>query len=295
MPYDNPFDKFNTPSSKILFPVGERKVGWQQRDGGYHEVGDYKAIIRLNEKGDNAHLLNIVGANYKLIHNKELFTTIEDAMLSEMSSTDLHGVEVKDKVSGLGKTCYREYIFPSVRRRLANTVGDLGFRIIVQNGYGGSALRIHAGAIDFFCTNGMVRGEYVSTYKRHTKGVVIGNLNKTIHAAFAEFAETVKEAATWSQTPVTHDKAMNLFRELATSDKMYDGLADQYVRELDTRGRNLWAVYSALTYYASHPEGAFMMRRSVEEQDMTATVMLRHELDVAKWTKTDAWKALELT
>ena len=87
---------------------------------------------------------------------------------------------------------------------------------------------------------------------------------------------------------------MALFETLADSTKMKDGLVDQYAREMDERGPNLWALYSALTYYSSHNDGAFTLRRSVEEMDTTATIMLRRELAVARWVQSDEWKALEL-
>ena len=289
------FDKFNTASSPILFPVGERKVGWQQRDGAYRETRGHKAIIRLNEKGDNAQLLNIVGSTYKLVHNRELMGAVEEAMCNEMLPEHLAGVQVTDKVSGWGKMCFRQYVFPGIKCKV-NTPGiksDIGFRIIVQNGYGGSALRIHAGAIDFYCTNGMIRGEYVSAYRRHTSGLVVGKLNSTIADALVEFAKAGEEWQAWSKTPVKHEKAMDLFRAIASSEKMREGLTDQYMRETEGRGNNLWAVYSTLTYYASHPEGDFALRKSVEEQDNVAVTVLRHELDVARWVHMKEWKQLE--
>src|SRR5262245_13905382 len=75
-PHD-PFSSYNTPRSPILFPVGQRPVGWQQRDGSYQRTSAHKAIIRLSPKGDSAILLNVVGATYKLVHNRELFSKIE--------------------------------------------------------------------------------------------------------------------------------------------------------------------------------------------------------------------------
>lgn len=290
----DPFSKFNTPSSPILFPVGERPVGWQRRDGTYDTTQTHKAIIRLNQRGDNAVLLNIVGSNYRIVHNRELFSAVEDAMQDEMLPEHLHGVQVKDKVAGWGRVCLREYIFPAIRCRLPQVRSDIAFRIIAQNGYGGSALRIHAGAIDFYCTNGMIRGDYTSTYKRHTSGLVVTGLSSVITKALLQFSDSEAVWQKWAKTPVKHAQAMALFEAIADSAKMKDGLIDQYSRETDERGNNLWGVYSALTYYASHNDGAFTLRRSVEEMDTTATIMLRRELSVARWVQTDEWKQLEL-
>jgi hypothetical protein len=275
-----------------MFPVGERKVGWLQRDGEYRAAPGHKAIIRLNARGDNAHLLNIVGGNYKLVHNRELFTAVEAAMLREMLPEHIRDVRVTDRVSGFGRICLREYIFPSINCRLPGSPSDIGFRIIVQNGYGGSALRIHAGAIDFYCTNGMIRGEYTSAYKRHTSRLVVGGLNKTITDALHQFSEGAREWQRWSKTPVKHDKAMALFHAIAASAKMEEGLGDQYLQEREVRGDNLWAVYSTMTHYVSHPD---KLRATVDEQDSAAITMLRHELDVTKWVRSKEWKQLETT
>ncbi len=286
------FDQFNTPASPLMFPVGERKVGWLGRNGSYQPAPGHKAIIRLNQKGDNAQLLNIVGGTYKLVHNRELFTAVEGAMVREMLPEHIMDVRVSDRVSGFGRICFREYIFPSIKCRLPNSPGDIGFRIIVQNGYGGSALRIHAGAIDFYCTNGMIRGEYTSAYKRHTSKLVIGGLSNVITNALHSFTDGAKEWQRWAETPVKHDKAMALFHAIAASAKMEEGLGDQYLHEREVRGDNLWAVYSTMTHYVSHPD---KLRASVDEQDNAAITMLRHEMDVTKWIRTKEWRQLETT
>jgi len=287
------FAKYNTPDSPLFFPVGERKVGWETRSGMYERTPSHKAIIRLSPRGDSAMLLDIVGGNYRLVHNRELFYAVEQAMRDEMLPEHLKDVQVVDRVAGYGRVCLRQYVFPSIRCRLQNTRSDIGFRIVVQNGYGGSALRIHAGAIDFFCTNGIVRGDYVSTYRKHTSGLVVGSLNRTVKDALHEFAAGQEEWQRWTKTPVRFEQTMKLFDTIAQSAKMREGLVDQYEREVDQRGPNLWAVYSTLTFYASHADGAFSLRRTVEEQDTVATTMLTRELNVAKWTRSDEWRAME--
>ena len=86
----------------ILFPVGERRVGWETRNDGWQPTHGHKAIIRLAPDGKSAHLLNIVGSSYKLIHNRELFTRVEDTMRSQMLPEHLHDAKVTDRVSWLG-------------------------------------------------------------------------------------------------------------------------------------------------------------------------------------------------
>lgn len=290
---NDPFAKFNTPDCSLFFPVGERKVAWETRQGGYQQTNTHKAIVRLRPDGSSVRLLNIVGNSYRLVHNRELFHAVETAMADEMLPEHLRDVQVKNRVSGYGKVCLREYVFPSIRCHLPNTRSDIGFRIIVQNGYGGSALRIHAGAIDFYCTNGMIHGDYTSTYRKHTSGLVVGHLNQTVKDAVLQFATGKEQWTKWANKPIRFGQAMRLFENIAASAKMKEGLSDQFTREVDERGNNLWALYSTLTYYASHGDGAFALRRTVEEQDSVATTMLNRELNVSRWIASPVWKELE--
>jgi hypothetical protein len=237
-------------------------------------------------------VLNVVGANYRLVHNKELFSHVEDTLRKKMQHHELDGVQVKDRVAGFGRTCYREYIFPHIKCRLsASTQSDIAFRLIVQNGYGDSALRVHAGAIEFYCTNGMISGEYESAYRKHTKHITVADFGGVVDKALNSFTSSQDKWQRWAKTPVRPLDAMELFRELASSDKLRENLGNQYMREREVRGENLWTVYSALTYYASHADGDFSPRST--EHDTVASTMLKRERNVARWIETPMWRKLE--
>ena len=113
----NPFATHNAKPSSIMFPVGERKIGWQTRAGGYQRIDSHKAIIRIPDNTDastlnedSVHVLGVVGSTYKLVHNKELFGRVEDTMCKVMPAHTLDGVQIKDRVSGYGRMCFLEYI-----------------------------------------------------------------------------------------------------------------------------------------------------------------------------------------
>jgi len=290
----NPFAEHNSKPSSIMFPVGQRKLGWLGKDNIYHGLDTHKALVRTNETSDGVHVLGVVGVGYKLIHNKELFSRVEDTMYKNFTHDALSGVKIKDRVSGWGKMCFREYVFPNIKCDIGGPVkSPIAFRLIVQNGYGGSALRIHAGAIEFFCTNGMVSGEFQSSYNKHTSGLEIVGIDRTIEKALLTFVSEQQKWKRWVETPVKHSAAMELFKQLANSDKLSENLSQQYMREQETRGANLWSVYSALTYYASHDEGDFKLRSTTETQDSKAATMLLRELNVAKWVSSKEWMQLE--
>lgn len=290
----DPFDEHNSKPTPIFFPVGQRKIAWKTKTDAYEEINSHKALIRLNEDGSGVRVLGVVGIGYKLVHNKELFARVEYTMRKNFTHDALIGVKISDSVSGWGKMCYRQYVFPNIKCDIGGPVkSPIAFRMIVQNGYGGSALRIHAGAIEFFCTNGMISGEFQSSYNKHTSGLLITGIDQAIEKAFLTFVSDQQKWKRWAATPVKHQAAMDLFKQLANSDKLTENLSQQYMREQETRGANLWSVYSALTYYASHDDGEFKMRSTVEKQDSAAATMLLRELVVSKWVETKEWKQLE--
>jgi hypothetical protein len=286
------FDQYNTSESIILFPVVERGTAWLSKEGKVHPTHTHKAIVRVMPDRE-PHMLNIVGRSYKLVTNRELFTTVEETIEREVPAELLQDIRVTDRVANFGKVCYRDYVFPSTAVKL-DTHSQVAFRMIVQNGYGGSALRVHAGAIDFFCTNGMIRGDFVSSYHKHTSGLQVMSFGNVVHRALQSFEESKPMWARWTKTRVQHSAAMELFKELATSQRMVDGLGHQFLEEREHHGDTLWAVYSAMTHFASHNDGEFALRKSAEEQDSVANIMLQRELKVSEWVESEQFKALEL-
>lgn len=286
------FEQYNTSASPILFPVGERATFWKNNQSQlFIPANTHKALVRQMPDGQ-PHLLNIVGASYKLVHNRELFSAIEDTIERVMPAEMLVDPTVRDKVSHWGRTCFREYVFPATRTKL-DSFSQVAFRLIVQNGYGGSGLRTHSGAIDFFCTNGMIRGDYASTYNKHTAGLTISNFTNVIEDALRKYEEAKPVWLRWTQTKVPFASAMQLFKDLAKSDKLAQNLSDQYVREREVHGDTVWGVYSTMTHYASHNDGEFSLRKSTNEQDSVANTMLARELRVADWVQSPEWAVLE--
>jgi hypothetical protein len=284
----SPFSEFNTDQSPVLFPVALRDVGWKRRDGTYDPIHGSKAIVRLNETGTSAYPLSVVSNTYKLVTNRELFDAVEQTFISRMSTDTLTGVQITDTTSHHGRNCYRQYIFPNMKCDIGAR-SPIAFRTIVQNGYGGSALRLLSGAIEFWCSNGMVRGEYEQLYRRHTTGLRVHHLDSTITESIRQFWTSAEEYRRWTTKPITREQTMNFFRSIARSPSFFDALSDQWLKEVDQRGMNVWSAYSTLTYYASHNEGDFAGRY---DPTTVAHNMTLRELSVSKWIQTDEWKQL---
>jgi hypothetical protein len=291
---ETPFDIINASpaGSKLFFPVGERQLGWQRRDGTYEPLNTHKSIIRLSLDGKSAHTINVVSRTYKLVHNRELFTAIEDAMCTEIGDAGIKGVVVKDSIVHSGKTCVREYHFPNVicdrprDTRARSIKSDIGFRIIARNSYGGSAIRLYSGAIEFYCTNGMLTGEHDVAYFRHSSGLQLASIGVAVRKSLDAFVSAQSKWQHWAATRVSHSAAMDFFRAVAQTPRMLDVLQTQWLMESEDRDQTVYGVYSALTNYASHENsGGFTPQRRLNE-DTRAMTMLGREVQVQKWTET---------
>ena len=74
---------------------------------------------------------------------------------------------------------------------------------------------------------------------------------------------------------------------------MAEKMFSLYSQEANTRGRNLWALYSAFTNYATYADerNGFQLRNTANDND--AENMYKREHDVARWIDTPAFKRME--
>jgi len=280
--------------SNILFGVGVRDLSWVTSGGQPVPFTSHKAIIRGNNLTNKpmALPLAIVSNTYKVITNRELLTSIENTMIEVMSPASLIDVHIVDSVAQNGKTCYRDYTFHGITCDIG-AMTPVAFRLVVQNGYGGSAVRLIAGAIEFYCSNGMITGKYDSKYARHTSGVKIADFRKFVLSALHNFTTATDKWKKWVKTPVINDDVLDFFTSLAITSNLRENLITQHIVERHHRGPNLWSVYSAMTNYASHSDGLFPLRKT-DENSNAATIMFNRGLDVDLWSTTDAFKRIEM-
>ena len=295
-PNNTPFDRLNEKHNTLFFPVAERQLAWHRRDGSFDPMSTHKAIIRLSPDGKSASPINVVNATYKLIHNRELFTGVEDTMCNELGLPALKDVSVKDAIAHGGRTCIRQYVFPSVTckptMRSGSIKSDIAFRIILRNSYGGSAIRMYAGAIEFYCTNGMLLGQHDAAYFRHTAGLQIAGINLAIKRSLDTFVDKQEVWAKWADTPVQRAATIEFFRSISASPRQFDLFQTRWLEEREDRGSTAWSVYSTLTNFSSHPRGEFAPRRTTDQNDTIAATMLHRELQVQKWVESSAWARL---
>jgi hypothetical protein len=263
--------------SPLMFTAYERPLWYEGKTGNKFDNTGHKALVRMIN--DAPVCLNVVKNTYKVVQNDELFAAIHAGLRTGVGDDVLSTAKIRDKTSYHGAVCFREYIFPDVS--ITSPERDkIAFRIVIQNGFGTGAIKLLAGAIDFFCTNGLVIGEYTSTYAKHTKGLQISKFEEAVRGSVHMFWQHKDFYSTLAGKKVLDDASVCDWYVAKFGDRLGARLYHQYVSEAKTRGKTLWAVYSALTYYSSHSNGDFSLRNT--GNDHAAATMMKRENDVRK-------------
>jgi hypothetical protein len=287
---------FDLENSRAIFPVASRSLQIVGKQSGKTvPVSSHKAIVRPDPDRDGEIIeLGIVGADYKILPNRMFFGAIESTLREHIRPDLLKGATVKDHVSYDGAWCKREYIFPEFAHTLRHSTGlstKLGYRVIAYNSYDGSSKAgMLTGLIDFWCTNGVISGSLVGQQmRRHTSGLNTDLFAGTIQDSLHQVQDEVRRIEAAAATPLDFAKAAQLLKD-QFSERRAEGLADQVKREIEARGSNVWALQSALTWYASHADGAFTVRNT--GADNVAKTLHERELEVQRVTHSAQFQAL---
>jgi hypothetical protein len=149
------------------------------------------------------------------------------------------------------------------------------------------------GAVDFFCTNGMITGTYEQVRKKNTSGFSLSNFVDEIKQSHNNFIEHAKYLQLMADTNFGVSQMNNLkelLEPMGMSKRMASSMHDLFLDEASVRGNNLWSLYSAMTNYSSHTNNGFKLKDM--GNDTRATSMWDREQKVVKWTNSDAFKEL---
>ena len=261
-----------------------------------HETGTASKIDnhRVIRRDDSGAALGIVGARYGIAQNAELYEMLTSAARDTLPPSALKGAELKEVSSHGGAYTRFELAFPEMRTpiRQRNGETELKFRVGISNTFDGNgAVRVFAGAYDLVCENGMTIGDLVKQYARHTAGFTPLKFSEFIAAEMATYLEKAREWQRWADLNISPDQAETVLKDSGLSERRVTSLVDQFHRETVARGSSVWALYSALTFYASHNSEHFTVRNSANTDNTGATLENR-EREVSKIISGKAWANL---
>jgi hypothetical protein len=234
-----------TVEDDIMFPVAERGLYVPLKAGTFQPSG-YKALIR----GDRGKLevLASVKDSYKLVTNREVYDALQPILGAY--DTDIHTYHDR-----AGARSYIDCRFKGISRGYGGAA--ICFRTIFINGYGGTSLGAKIGAINFFCTNGSIIGEYEGAYRRHTSGLDVSVAAEWVKEGLKKWDVVNEKWTRWLKTELAtkelFDKSGKAWQEMSDMKqhrtKMDQVLTDTYVPRY---GSNLFSIYQTLTDYATH-------------------------------------------
>jgi hypothetical protein len=272
-----------TDNREIFFNVQEKEL--------YSLDGDYAHDKKMLVREDTGSYMSVVNRKYRTVLNEEVLFPLQKQMVNHFDPVVLEDIQIKDHISKDGSVCFAEYILPKMKQTVETETGhktDVGLRYILKNTFdGSSSVVFYGGVIDFFCTNGMIAGQYDVTRKRHTKNFSVDGFVYAFDDTIKRHHTIVEQYQRWADTRIWDSKkVIDLYRTLtkgtADEPKRTNGLSDrlyaQYLDEIQERGKNIFSVVSALTHYSSHDDERFKLTKRGDD-----VTLLKREEQVSTW------------
>ena len=250
-----------------------------------------KRYVRNSVTGD---YLGIVGDKFKSINHLDYFNGIKKVIQENRLPHHLDGAKVKISTARNSAFALIDITLPNVKHKVVTSrhQTEINERIIALHGIDGSCSnQVYFGAIDRFCTNGQIGGEYDTIKRKNTSGLVLERLLQEVRDAKTNFDIRCQMMQKWADTPLNVDGKI-LLDSIIKSEKISKKMYELTCQEISKRGKNVFALYSAFTNYASYADerNGFNIRNT--GFDTRAETMWRREQEVAKWISSPQFKSL---
>ena len=255
------------------------------------KVDDKKYVINTNT-GD---YIGIVGNGFTCANHGDFFRNVMDTTTETLSEYDMEGAIVNWRSAHKDGWAMMDMTLPNVTAKVATDKHEttLMKRIIALHGVNGTCSNTTIfGAIDFFCLNGQITGDHNKVMRKNTSNFSLDRFITELHRSQQDFTAQAEQLQRWANTSLIHVDVKALLDKLMKSEVKADKMFSLYNQETQVRGRNLFALYSAFTNYASYADerNGFNLRRT--GKDTQAVSMFQRELDVAKWVDMPEFKAV---
>ena len=256
------------------------------------KVSDKKYVIN----GNTGQYLGIVGNGFTCASHGDFYRGVMETLTENLEPSDTMNAQYKWRTARNGAWTMLDITLPDMQVEISTDkhTTTLGNRIISLHGIDGSCSnQVYFGQIDFFCTNGMIRGEYDKVRKKNTANFSLDSFIYELNRSRRDFYAETAKMQVWAQTDLKYVNVQSLLEEMITSRKKAEKMYQLYCHEASQRGHNKWALYSAFTNYASYADerNGFNLRNT--GHDTQAISMFTREQEVSKWVSDDRFITLE--
>ena len=255
------------------------------------KVADKKYVVN----GTTGEYLGVVGNTFNCADHSDFFGGVHDTITESLSAHETNNMNIKFKEAKNNAWVLMDMTLPNVTARVESDKHstEVAQRIIALHGIDGSCSnQVFFGAIDFFCTNGMIRGEHDKVRRKNTSNFSMDSFKRTLRDSSQSFYEQSERLKEWAVTPVDHINVRDMLHSLMGSERAGDKMLGLYHHEASVRGKNLWALYSAFTNYATYADerNGFTLRDT--GNDTAQMSMFQREHKVAQWVNSPQFKEL---
>ncbi len=264
---------------------------------------DFKVDFEATRVSDKKYVINrntgepiaIVGKDFTCASHGDFFRSVMDTVTENLTSHEVDGANIAWRDAHHNGWAMMDMTLPNVKATITTPKHEteVAQRIIALHGVDGTCSNtVLFGAIDFFCTNGQIRGEHDKVRRKNTSGfdldTFIGQLNRSKQDFYAQ-SERLQG---WANKPLVYTNVRDMLHSLLKSEKVGDKMLGLYAQEANIRGHNAWALYSAFTNYATYADerNGFKLRNT--GGDTEAVNMFQREAKVAQWIESKQFKEL---
>ena len=244
---------------------------------------------------DTDEVIGIVGSKFNSVTHTEFYDRVWDTMSEQLGEEAMKGVEVKWNTARNNAFAMLDATMPSTKALITTDKHqtEVSQRVIALHGVDGlCSNQVFFGSIDFFCTNGMIRGEHDKVRRKNTTNFSMSTFIKELENANSDFYSQAEQLQEWARTPLEYNSVRDMLHSLMGSEVKGDKMLGLYAQEIQTRGHNAFALYSAFTNYASYADerNGFKLRNT--GNDTNAISMWGREQEVTKWVSSKQFKEL---
>jgi hypothetical protein len=240
--------------------------------------------------------LGIVGKSFQCASHGDFFRGVVSTATETLSEHDLEDAKYSFRTARNGAWAMLDITLPNVTMDISTDKfeTEIGNRIISLHGIDGSCSnQVFFGAIDFFCTNGMITGDHDKVRKKNTSNFSMESFIYELNRARTDFYTQAQQMQVWAHTDLKYVDVSSLLDDMLGSKRKSEKMYSLYMQEASTRGHNKFALYSAMTNYATYADERNGFNLKNTGNDTQAISMWSREQEVSKWISDDRFRMLE--
>lgn len=262
---------------------------------------DFKVDFEATRVSDKKYVINrntgepiaIVGKDFTCASHGDFFRKVMGEVTENLSSYETDGANIAWRDAHNNGWAMMDMTLPNVKAKITTPKHEteVSQRIIALHGVDGTCSNtVLFGAIDFFCTNGMVRGEHDKVRRKNTSGFNLERFIYQLSRSKQDFYAQSNQLQEWANKSlfVGDVKAMLESLDKGKAKRMFE----LYNQEAGVRGNNVFALYSAFTNYASYADERNGFKLANTGKDTNAVNMWEREQKVTRWVESKQFKEL---